>query len=81
MRKWPTTASSCVVASVITRHDKAWGEALIRANNEALEKMQREDPEGWAEYLKEFAELDETLMDGLDPDEKWDFSDQADGPR
>jgi hypothetical protein len=29
------------------------------------------DPEAWAEYMAEFREWDVTLMDGLDPDERW----------
>jgi hypothetical protein len=31
----------------------------------------RQDPEAWAEVLKERAEWDATLMDGLDPNEQW----------
>lgn len=31
----------------------------------------RADPEAWAEYQKELALWDCTLMDGLDPNERW----------
>ena len=31
----------------------------------------REDPEAWAEYQKELALWESTLMDGLDPNERW----------
>lgn len=31
----------------------------------------RADPEAWAEELAERARWDATLMDGLDPDERW----------
>lgn len=31
----------------------------------------RADPEAWAEHLAERKEWDATLMDGLDPDERW----------
>ena len=32
---------------------------------------QRADPEAWAEHLAERKLWDATLMDGLDPDERW----------
>jgi predicted transcriptional regulator len=31
----------------------------------------RADPEAWAEYQKELALWEGTLMDGLDPNERW----------
>src|SRR5271169_3324833 len=31
----------------------------------------RADPEAWAEHLAEQKQWDATLMDGLDPDERW----------
>ncbi len=31
----------------------------------------RADPKAWAEYQAELAEWDVTLMDGLDPNERW----------
>jgi hypothetical protein len=31
----------------------------------------RADPEAWAEYQKELALRDSTLMEGLDPNEQW----------
>ena len=31
----------------------------------------RADPDAWAEYQKELALWDATLMDGLDPNEHW----------
>jgi hypothetical protein len=31
----------------------------------------RADPEAWAEHLAERNQWDATLMDGLDPDERW----------
>ncbi len=31
----------------------------------------RADSESWAEHLAERAQWDATLMDGLDPDERW----------
>ncbi len=31
----------------------------------------RSDPEAWAEHLEERRAWDATLMDGLDPDERW----------
>lgn len=31
----------------------------------------RQDPEAWAEVLNERAKWDATLMDGLDPNERW----------
>jgi hypothetical protein len=31
----------------------------------------RRDPEAWAEYQNELALWDVTLMDGLDPNERW----------
>ena len=31
----------------------------------------RADPEAWAEHLAERKQWDATLMDGLDPDERW----------
>jgi len=31
----------------------------------------RADPEAWAEHLAERTQWDTTLMDGLDPDERW----------
>jgi len=57
--------------SVGAKHSRAWGEALLRAHNEALERMMKEDPLAWAEYLEEIREFDGTLMDGLDLDERW----------
>ena len=32
----------------------------------------QEDPAAWEEYQKEIREWDCTLMDGLDPNERWD---------
>lgn len=34
--------------------------------------MARVTPEEWADYMAEVSVWDSTLMDGLDPDEKWD---------
>ncbi len=34
----------------------------------------RADPKAWAEYQAELAAWDVTLMDGLDPNERWDNS-------
>jgi hypothetical protein len=31
----------------------------------------RADPQAWAEHLAERKQWDATLMDGLDPDERW----------
>jgi hypothetical protein len=31
----------------------------------------RQDPEAWADYQKELDLWDATLMDGLDPNERW----------
>src|SRR6266851_1046073 len=31
----------------------------------------RADPEAWAEHLAERRQWDATLLDGLDPDERW----------
>ena len=45
--------------------------------HEAVDRL-RADPEAWAAYRAESAELDGTLMDGLDPDEDWQFL--ADAP-
>jgi hypothetical protein len=39
----------------------------VNADYDAL----RADPEAWAEYQKELAIWDCTLMDGLDPSERW----------
>jgi hypothetical protein len=39
----------------------------LNAGYEAL----RRDPEAWAEYQKELALWDATLMDGLDSNERW----------
>jgi predicted transcriptional regulator len=38
----------------------------------AVERL-RADPEQWAAYRAESAALDGTLMDGLNPDEDWQF--------
>jgi AbrB family looped-hinge helix DNA binding protein len=40
--------------------ERAWGKALLRAHNGALERMRREDSAGWAEYLEEVKEFDGT---------------------
>jgi len=42
----------------------------------AVERL-RVDPEQWAAYRAESAELDGTLMDGLDLDEDWQFLAEA----
>lgn len=39
---------------------------------EFREVMSRVTPEEWADYMAEVSVWDSTLMDGLDPDEKWD---------
>ena len=43
-----------------------------RQFHEAVERL-RANPEQWAAYRAESAELDGTLMDGLNPDEDWQF--------
>ncbi len=57
-------------ASVVAASERAWAENLLRETNEAYARL-REDPAAWADYLEEIKEFDGTLMDGLDPDEKW----------
>lgn len=34
----------------------------------------RADPKAWADYQRELAEWDAVLMDGLDPNERWEDS-------
>ena len=48
--------------------DRLARENLLKRANEAYEAL-RSDPEGWAEELKERAEWDVTLADGLEDDE------------
>ncbi|GIH69502.1 hypothetical protein [Sphaerimonospora thailandensis] len=36
---------------------------------EAVERIQREDPEGWAEYLAETELFDNAAADGPEPDD------------
>ena len=54
--------------------DKAVGEyrrkRFLEAANAEYAAL-RADPEAWAEYQKELALWDGTLMDGLDPNERW----------
>jgi predicted transcriptional regulator len=45
-------------------------ERFMEAANAAYAAL-RADPEAWAEYQKELALWDCTLMDGLDPNEIW----------
>jgi ribosomal protein L22 len=43
---------------------------ILEEGNAAYARL-RQDPEAWAEWKKELAIWDATLMDGLDPDEIW----------
>jgi hypothetical protein len=43
---------------------------ILEEGNAAYARL-REDPVAWAEWQKELAAWDATLMDGLDPDEIW----------
>ena len=43
---------------------------ILEEGNAAYARL-REDPAAWAEWQKELAAWDATLMDGLDPDEIW----------
>jgi predicted transcriptional regulator len=43
---------------------------ILEEGNAAYARL-REDPEAWAEWKRELAIWDATLMDGLDPDEVW----------
>jgi predicted DNA-binding protein len=45
-------------------------ERLMSQVNAAYAAL-RADPEAWAEWQKEIAVWDATLMDGLDPNERW----------
>jgi hypothetical protein len=45
-------------------------ERLMEEVNAAYAAL-RADPEAWAEWQKELAAWDATLMDGLDPNERW----------
>src|SRR5438094_10629711 len=45
-------------------------ERLMEQVNAAYAAL-RADPEAWAEWQKEIAVWDATLMDGLDPNERW----------
>lgn len=54
-------------------------EDLLRRGNEAYARL-REDPEAWAEVLRERAEWDCTLMDGLEDEPPWPKAElEADG--
>src|SRR2546423_1831616 len=43
---------------------------FLEAGNAEYEAL-RQNPDAWAEYQKELALWEATLMDGLDPDERW----------
>jgi hypothetical protein len=44
--------------------------SFLEAANADYAALQQ-DPEAWAEFQKELAVWDATLMDGLDPEEQW----------
>ncbi len=50
---------------LIRREDRAKRLAEFR------DVMSRVTPEEWSDYMSEVSAWDATLMDGLDPDEKW----------
>jgi predicted transcriptional regulator len=50
--------------------DAYWRKLFFEQLNAGYAEMQA-DPEAWAEHLAELREWDATLMDGLDPDERW----------
>jgi hypothetical protein len=47
--------------------DRLWREDLLRRTNEAYAAL-REDPEAWEDLMRERAEWDSTLLDGLEDD-------------
>ncbi|MFW5867436.1 MAG: toxin-antitoxin system protein [Armatimonadota bacterium] len=47
--------------------DRLWREDLLRRTNEAYAAL-REDPEAWEDLMRERAEWDATLLDGLEDD-------------
>lgn len=57
-------------AAIAPTTTKASTEAFFQNLSKAYADLQR-DPKAWREYLEEISEWDETLMDGLDPDEVW----------
>lgn len=46
-------------------------EAFLREVNESYAIMERDHPDEWRAMLAEQDEWDGTLLDGLDPDERW----------
>ncbi len=52
--------------------DREAREVLLKAMAAEYEVMERDHGEAWAAMLAEQAEWDVTLMDGLDPTERWD---------
>lgn len=60
---------SALLAEVSQRLDEEQRWVEVKG---AYERLQREDPEGWQDYLAELAELDHLAGDGLaDAREDW----------
>jgi len=61
---WREQPMSEVLAEAV---DRLWREDLLRRTNEAYATL-REDPEAWEDLMRERAEWDSTLLDGLEDD-------------
>lgn len=61
---WRDQPMSEVLAEAI---DRLWREDLLRRTNEAYAAL-REDPEAWEDLVRERAEWDAMLLDGLTED-------------
>jgi hypothetical protein len=56
-----------ILEQAIEEHRRRLFMEALNADYAALQR----DPEAWAEYQKELALWECTLMDGLDPNERW----------
>ncbi len=59
------------MAAVLDRALDAYNRKLFFEKLNAGYAELRADPEAWAQHLAERQQWDATLMDGLDPDERW----------
>jgi predicted transcriptional regulator len=82
----PTVRISEAAHRILKELADQTGQTMLEVLNKALDAYRRKlffeqmnagyaelraDPEAWAEHLAERRQWDATLMDGLDPDERW----------
>ena len=82
----PTVPISAASHRLLTELAEQTGQSMAEVLDRALDAYRRKvfferlnagyaelraDPQAWAEHLDERKEWDATLMDGLDPNERW----------